>query len=235
MKIRDNCLCNFCGMISPALDNNTYIIRLYSFEQDFNAGIENTNRILNNRTYPDDTLALEQFLCPNCRIVSVSITGVGDQFKDRTVWFHPLSTAMQYPEYIPESIRMDYEEAYAILNLSPKASATLTRRCLQSMIRDFWKIKPDKLNNEIYSIADKVDPDVKNVLDALRQMGNIGAHPEKDINTIVEIEPGEAEKMIKIIEYLMDEWYIKRHKTEVLLNEVCEINNEKQSQRIDAK
>ncbi|MCB1884663.1 MAG: DUF4145 domain-containing protein [Geminicoccaceae bacterium] len=30
--------------------------------------------------------------------------------------------------------------------MSPKASATLSRRCLQSMIRDFWTISKDTLN-----------------------------------------------------------------------------------------
>jgi hypothetical protein len=47
---------------------------------------------------------------------------------------------MPLPDYIPEQIKDDYYEACSILNLSPKASATLARRCLQGMIRDFWGI-----------------------------------------------------------------------------------------------
>lgn len=49
----------------------------------------------------------------------------------------PTSYAKTFPDYIPEPLRNDYEEAMAILELSPKASATLSRRCLQGIIRDF--------------------------------------------------------------------------------------------------
>ena len=45
--------------------------------------------------------------------------------------------------HVPVSVQQDYEEACLIKDLSPKASATLCRRALQGMIRDFWKvIKP---------------------------------------------------------------------------------------------
>lgn len=49
----------------------------------------------------------------------------------------PPSFAQVWPEYVPAPIRSDYEEACAIRDPSPKASATLARRCLQGMIRDF--------------------------------------------------------------------------------------------------
>ena len=51
----------------------------------------------------------------------------------------PPSQAKTFPTYIPQAIRDDYREACLILDLSPKASATLARRCLQGMLRDFWK------------------------------------------------------------------------------------------------
>ena len=50
----------------------------------------------------------------------------------------PESDAKVFPDYIPQQIREDYVEASKIKELSPKASATLSRRCLQGMIRDFW-------------------------------------------------------------------------------------------------
>ena len=40
----------------------------------------------------------------------------------------PSSFALPQPDYIPEVLRRDYGEACAIRNLSPKASATITRR-----------------------------------------------------------------------------------------------------------
>ena len=52
----------------------------------------------------------------------------------------PASKAKVFPDYIPVAIRDDYTEACAIKDLSPKASATLARRALQGMIRDFWQV-----------------------------------------------------------------------------------------------
>ena len=56
--------------------------------------------------------------------------GIGEKI---TSWnLLPKSKAKQFPDYVPPAIRQDYEEACLILNDSPKASATLSRRCLQA-------------------------------------------------------------------------------------------------------
>ena len=70
----------------------------------------------------------------------------------------PPSNAKTFPDYIPKPILEDYKEACLIMNLSPKASATLSRRCLQGIIRDYWKAKPGRLVDEIDEIKDKIDP-----------------------------------------------------------------------------
>ena len=168
----------------------------------------------------NDKITIQTMKCPNCHKVSIDIVGVGSQFPNRIMNFNPISLAKVYPDYIPQAIRSDYEEAHAILNLSPKASATLSRRCLQGMIRDFWGISKES-----------VDPSTKNVLDALRKLGNIGAHPEKDINLIVDIEPNEAHKLLKFIELLMQKWYIERHDNEQLLQDILDLDKDKQDQR----
>jgi hypothetical protein len=51
----------------------------------------------------------------------------------------PESDAKPQPDFIPKALVEDYTEACRIRDLSPKASATLARRCLQGMIRDFCK------------------------------------------------------------------------------------------------
>lgn len=93
----------------------------------------------------------------------------------------PQSSAKPLPDYIPEVIRNDYAEACLIAALSPKASATLSRRCLQGMIRDFWDVNGKTLYAEIQGIKDKVDPTTWEAIDAVRSIGNIGAHMEQDI------------------------------------------------------
>lgn len=133
----------------------------------------------------------------------------------------PESSAKPQPEYIPHALREDYLEACQIRDLSPKASATLSRRCLQGMIRDFCGIKKAKLYEEIAELRKLVDAgkapsgvsmDSVEAIDDVRGVGNIGAHMEKDINHIVPVDPEEAQLLIELIESLFEEWYVAREK-----------------------
>jgi hypothetical protein len=139
----------------------------------------------------------------------------------------PSSSGRQYPDYVPSPLLADYHEACAIRDLSPKASATLSRRVLQGMIRDFYGISAGRLIDEIEAIKDRVEPLTWKAIDAVRKVGNIGAHMEKDINVIVDVDPGEAEKLIWLIELLLKEWYVARHEREKNLTEIAEIGESK--------
>src|ERR1035437_6684730 len=139
----------------------------------------------------------------------------------------PLSNAKVFPEYISPAIIKDYQEACLIRNLSPKASATLSRRCLQGIIRDFWKVRRKTLFKEIDAIKSKTDPLTWKAIDAVRKVGNIGAHMEKDIDLIIDVDPEEADKLIKLIETLLKEWYIHRYIREQEMQEVIKIAEEK--------
>jgi hypothetical protein len=79
------------------------------------------------------------------------------------------------------------------------------------MIHDFWKVATGNLGKEIELIKDKVDPETFGAIDAVRSIGNIGAHMEKDINLILDVEPHEAESLISLIETLITEWYVARY------------------------
>lgn len=116
-------------------------------------------------------------------------------------------------EHVPGSVREDYSEAYKIRELSPKASATLSRRALQGMIRDFWQVKGRTLADELSAIEDRCDADLYAAMMALKSVGNIGAHPEKDISVIVDIESGEAEQLLDLLVLLDEEWYLARAAT----------------------
>lgn len=141
-------------------------------------------------------------------------------FKRRVL---PEGGAKAVPDYVPEAIRADYLEACLIRELSPKASATLSRRCLQGMIRHFAKIsvKSKKLVDEITALEKSVEDgsaprgvsiDSIEAITAVRKIGNIGAHMEADIDLIVDVDPGEARRLTDLIEMLIDDWYIEAHK-----------------------
>ncbi|HIC0119728.1 TPA: DUF4145 domain-containing protein [Escherichia coli] len=139
--------------------------------------------------------------------------------------------AQNYPAYIPSSILSDYREACAIVSLSPKASATLARRCLQGMIRDFWGVSGKSLHHEILAIEDKVDPVVWEAILDVKSIGNIGAHMEKDINLIVDVSAEEADLLIEMIEMLLDDWYVARHEKQQKLQRIKEVAAEKAEAR----
>jgi hypothetical protein len=147
----------------------------------------------------------------------------------------PDSQAKPQPDYIPNPIVQDYNEACRILSLSPKASAALARRCLQGMIRDFWNISKSTLNLEIKAPEDKVTPDVWEAIDSVRSVGNIGAHFEKDVNLIVEIEPEEADLLIKLIEDLFIDWYITQHDRQERQSSLRDLAQQKQALRKPGK
>ena len=116
----------------------------------------------------------------------------------------PLST------YVPAAVREDYEEACTIKDLSPKAAATLCRRSLQGMVRDFWAVKKNTLHEELKKIEPSCDPDLFHALLGIKSIGNIGAHPEKDINLIIDVEGGEVDALVAVLQILDAEWYIAR-------------------------
>jgi len=189
----------------------------------------------------DQFLAYKFIVCPNpkCKRFSLEVSlakaGHGSKigyFQEEPVktWqLIPQSRAQSFPDYIPKAILSDYGEACLIKDLSPKASATLARRCLQGIIRDFWKVKPSSLANEIEQIKDKVDPTTWEAIDAIRSVGNIGAHMEEDVNLIVDIEPNEAELLIGLIEILLKDWYIAREQKQSHLAAVVKLAQDKET------
>ena len=50
-----------------------------------------------------------------------------------------------------------------------------------------------------------VTPESVEAIDHARKIGNIGAHMEKDINLIIDIDPEEAQILIELVENLFDE------------------------------
>jgi hypothetical protein len=114
---------------------------------------------------------------------------------------------------VPEQHAADYREACLVVVDSPKASAALSRRCLQHLLREQAKVKPAELANEIQEVLDsKTLPSyLANALDAVRNIGNFAAHPIKSKSTgeIVEVEPGEAEWLLDTLEGLFDFYFVQ--------------------------
>jgi hypothetical protein len=186
---------------------------------------------------------------PECRELTLDVeltTGniIGDYGATRyepnstvaTFRLRPESSAKPQPEYIPPAIRQDYFEACRIRDLSAKASATLARRCLQGMIRDFCSIAKATLFEEIKELKASLERGAApkgvthesvEAIDHVRSIGNIGAHMEKDVNLIIDIDPGEAQALVELIEMLFTEWYVARKGRDDRLAAIARIGAEK--------
>ena len=68
-------------------------------------------------------------------------------------------------------------------------------------------------------------------IDALRKIGNIGAHMEKDVDKIIDISFDESIKLKAFVEFLLDQWYINRYKEDRFNLELVSISNDKQEKR----
>jgi hypothetical protein len=199
-----------------------------------------SDRHVFNKGNKDGDLALRTtvLVCPNPACMEYQIEAVlfkayvthtGWALKDslREWRLKPKSAAKPFPPYIPTPILADYDEACVILNDSPKASATLSRRCLQGMIRDFWGISKGRLIDEIAELEGQIHPITWAAIDAVRRIGNIGAHMEKDISLIVDVDPDEAQQLIGLIEFLLRDWYVGRHEREEHMKRVIALGTAK--------
>jgi Domain of unknown function (DUF4145) len=104
-------------------------------------------------------------------------------------------------------------EACLVLPDSPKSAAALGRRCLQNLLRDFVKVGPGTLANEIQQVLDsgKLPSDLHENIDIIRNIGNFAAHPMKSTQTglILDVEPGEAEWTLDVLEELFDFYFVR--------------------------
>jgi Domain of unknown function (DUF4145) len=201
-----NWQCPFCGRHTTITSERTYT-------STFKFSLGNTHGL--------QLFHLSVIVCPNeeCGEYSLILSqqevrelgGVMHAGATKKEWsIIPPARIKIFPNFIPKVIIDDYKEACLIKELSPKASATLSRRCLQGMIRDFWGISKPRLVDEIEAIKDKVDSITWDAIDSVRKIGNIGAHMEKDINFIIDVDENEAGLLIELIETLIAEWYIAR-------------------------
>jgi len=171
---------------------------------------------------------LSRMTCPACgRLVLTLLNGpamfdprssskqlVGLGAIHRQILAHPKGVSRSpCPNEVPSSIAEDYKESCLVLSDSPKASAALSRRCLQNVLRETAKVKPGDLFDEIQQVLDsgKLPSHIAEGLDAVRAIGNFAAHPIKSKHTgeVLPVEPGEAEWNLDVLESLFDFYYVQ--------------------------
>jgi hypothetical protein len=121
------------------------------------------------------------------------------------------------PPEVSKAYAEDYHEACLVIADSAKASAALSRRCLQHILRGEAKVKPSDLFSEIEEVISRgtFPSHIAEGLDAVRNIGNFAAHPIKSKSTgdIVPVEPGEADWNLDVLESLFDFYFVAPAKT----------------------
>jgi hypothetical protein len=130
----------------------------------------------------------------------------------------PVNSVRLVAPEVPDNYKSDYLEVCAVFTLSPKASAALSRRLLQKILREKFRIKRHNLSEEIEEFINTQNAPsyLNDAIDAIRNIGNFAAHPLKSTSTgeIVDVEAGEAEWLIEVIEFLFDFAFVQPKKSE---------------------
>ncbi len=106
----------------------------------------------------------------------------------------------------------DFREAHDTLPISPKASAALSRRCLQMLILDQEGIHDRNLIDQVKELLarNKLPAHLARELDAIRNVGNFAAHPQKDQSTgaVIDVQSGEAEWTLEVLKALLTFYFV---------------------------
>ena len=147
--------------------------------------------------------------CPSCKkaIVSVNFGEEGIRLGYPTQGSKPVDDA------VPKEIAKDYQESLLVLQYSSNASAALSRRCLENILKNHG-FANNKLSEKIKAAKPSLPSYIVECIDASRMIGNLAAHPNVDncSGTLLDVDREEAELIIHMLEDLFDHYYIKPKK-----------------------
>lgn len=157
-------------------------------------------------------------LCPECerpiiRLWEGTESADGKFLQKAEYPVYPRGSVRPLPPEVGDPYKQDFTEACAVLGGSLKASAAISRRCLQLLLRDKARTKAKDLSDQIQEVLDSgaLPSHLAQSIDAVRQIGNFAAHSmkSKDTGLIVEVEPGEAEWLLDSLEGLLDFYIVQ--------------------------
>jgi hypothetical protein len=179
------------------------------------------------KTYPDANRQNHRWhsrttVCPTCFKPTIELydhlmqgPNVGPPILQLRVY--PQNTFRKpTPAEVPPDLKEDYEEASKVLPLSSKASAALSRRCLQALLRAQGYPQHD-LARQIDALlaepapAKAIPSSLRETVDAVRNFGNFSAHRITDQTTlqVIDVEENEAEWCLDILDEAFDHYYVR--------------------------
>lgn len=167
---------------------------------------------IDTRTCPAcHRFVIELYAKSKSRLQGVGVTP-GNEIS-RTLVRPKTASRPRPPVQVPDEFSRDYVEASLVLADSPQASAAISRRCLQHLLREKAGVKHSNLAKEIeHVLASATLPShLAEAIDAVRNIGNFAAHPIKSTNTgeVLPVEPGEAEWTLDTLDGLFDFFFVQ--------------------------
>lgn len=157
---------------------------------------------------PDGAWFLNLAACPRTECEGLVIS-LASMVPGTTKLIWPSSRpAPKLDPCIPENVRSDFLEAYAVLPVSTKAAAALARRCLQSLLHDRG-FSGKSLYDEIELARPTMSERLKQYVHDLRQIGNFSAHEKKQATgEVVDVDEAEAEWLLDLLDVAFNDYYV---------------------------
>ena len=153
-------------------------------------------------------------LCPECGQLIFRVdrySPAGPLLESITAY--PKGTSRPVPPAVEGKFESDFREACLVIGDSEKASAALSRRCLQNLLREKAETKAKDLAPQIKEVLDsgKLPSHLADAIDGVRVIGNFAAHPIKSTHTgeVIEVELGEAEWLLETLEGFFDFYFVQ--------------------------
>ncbi|MBO6301011.1 MAG: DUF4145 domain-containing protein [Ruminiclostridium sp.] len=228
----DKMVCPFCGETYPLTTSSTTSIHQSYIEYYFNFSCFGVRGIADKSK---EAFRITMTKCPykKCGKPTITIDHITDMasdnkeaYIDNSDLIHqvmPKCNAKPFPKYVPQHIISDYREAITVLDMSPKASAVLSRRCIDEIITNHFGVTGGSLYDKINAIKNKVSGKLLDAIDSLRKIGNLGAHLKIESNVIVEVSKEEAKAFLWLIEYIIDEWYVQEHEKAEMIEKIAQL------------
>jgi uncharacterized protein YbaR (Trm112 family) len=172
-----------------------------------------------DRAESGDGFGVAEGFCPACSgFIVLFLEGhyeekFGLETYQETVIYPRYGNAPNIGNEVPPLYKDEFREAFAVNSVSSKASAAISRRLLQNILHNVYGIEKRDLSSEIKEFVQL--PNIPNhlveALDAVREIGNLAAHPKKNMNTgeIVDVEPHEAEWLLEVLLELLDFTFVQ--------------------------
>ena len=198
---------------------------LVSFHDHWTQWFNERGGVERRRFYQDcqGIFIFKTTVCPTCEriICAVERTSLHKRTGEKPLRIiaYPKATARPVPPAVEAAFANDFKEACLVIGDSEKASAALSRRCLQNLLREKAETKERDLAAQIQEVlaSGKLPSHLAEAIDGVRVIGNFGAHPIKSKHTgeVIDVEKGEAEWLLETLEGLFDFYFVQPAKLKV--------------------